>query len=315
MTEISHFRRMQIWNGLKEAESQQKFQGGSITFGNFDGLHLGHRALVEAALRAGRPTTVFTFDPHPMRVLQPERATKSLFPRVDLMEQLEKMNVDLLILQPFDPWFARVSAAEFLDDFVFKPLKPKTIVVGHDFAFGRGREGTLDFLKARAAEKNIQLKVIDALSVGGVVASSGRIREAVSAGDMERAQMFLGRPFYLRGRPVAGDGRGEALGFPTLNQSVENETIPPHGVYISNLRIRGKSYPSISNIGINPTFSTGTHVKVESFVLTGKISAQVERVDLDLLKYLRPEIKFANVEELKKQIERDILEAKHFHGL
>jgi riboflavin kinase/FMN adenylyltransferase len=306
---------MQIWNGVKNADSQQKFQGGAVTFGNFDGLHLGHRALVEAAQRAGRPATVFTFDPHPMRVLHPERAVKSLFPRVDLIEQLEKMNVDLLVLQPFDAWFARVTASGFLDDYVIQPFQPKTIVVGHDCGFGRGREGTLDFLKAKADEKDIQVQVVDALTVGGVVASSGRIRDAVAAGDMERARMFLGRPFYLRGRPVAGDGRGEALGFPTLNQSVENETLPPHGVYVSSLRVGEKSYPSVTNIGINPTFATGTHLKVESFALSGKIPGTVERVDLDLLKRLRPEIKFASVEELKKQIERDILEAKHFHGL
>lgn len=306
---------MQIWNGLQKPESQQKFQGGAITFGNFDGLHLGHRALVEAAETAGRPAIVFTFDPHPMRVLHPEKAVKSLFPRVDLIEQLEKMKVDLLVLQPFDAWFARVTAAEFLDEYVIKPFQPKAIVVGHDFGFGRGREGSLDFLKAKAKEKNIQLRVVSALSVDGVVASSGRIREAVANGDMERARIFLARPFYLRGRPVAGDGRGEALGFPTLNQSVENETIPPHGVYISSLRVGERSYPSVTNIGVNPTFATGTHLKVESFVLAGKIAGAFERVDLDLLKRVRPEIKFANVEELKKQIGRDILEAKHFHGL
>lgn len=291
---------------------EQKFQGGTITIGNFDGLHLGHRALLAEAQKHGGPLIVLTFDPHPVQVLHPDRALKRLFPREDTAEQLAHLGFDLFVVLKFTRELAQLSADEFLQVHVLKPYRPHHLVVGHDFGLGQGRKGNIDFLKSWAAQHSIALHIVSAVKDGETVVSSGRIREALAQGDVELSARWLQRPFYLKGRAIRGDGRGTQLGFPTVNQTFENETVPATGVYVSALHSDGHRYAAVSNIGINPTFS-GDVLKVESFILAGEQVHIGENVKLDLLKRLRAERKFAGPEDLKKQIERDILEAKAFH--
>ncbi len=299
---------MQIWRQLEPFE--QKFQSGVVTIGNYDGLHLGHQSLLHKAQEVPGPRVVMTFDPHPMQVLHPERNLKRLFPREDLFEQLPNYGVDLLVILPFDKGFAKLSAQEFLNRYVSEAFHPRHIVAGYDFQFGNGREGTLDVLRGWAGARGISVDVVSPLRMGAEVVSSRRIREMIVKGDVHGAQMLLGRPFYLRGEVVAGQGRGKTIGIPTLNQRVINETLPPIGVYVSRVRFGGQVYPSVTNVGTNPTFENGTTVKVETHVLDSVADWRGEVIDVELVERLREEKKFSGVEDLKKQIQSDILKAR-----
>ena len=291
----------------------QNFHGGVVTIGNYDGLHLGHQCLLTCLGEMAGPRTVMTFDPHPAQILQPERHLKRLFPRADLTERLPDFGVDLLVVLPFDREFARLSAGEFLNQFV-GVLKPRHIVAGYDFAFGTGREGTLEVLRTWAAAHSATVNVVEPMRLDGEIVSSRRIRDLVIQGEVRAAARLLGRPFYLRGETVAGAGRGATIGVPTLNQKVENETLPALGVYASRLRVGDKSYASVTNVGTNPTFEASSVVKVETHLIGVTGDWHGLTVDVDLVERLRAEQKFSSVEDLKKQLQGDILRATRILG-
>lgn len=299
---------MQTWR--RREPDGQKFHGGVVTIGNFDGLHLGHQKLLQTAAQAGTPSVVLTFNPHPMQVLQPDRKLHRLFPREDLQEQLPHYGVSLLWIIPFDRAFAQVTALDFLNQLVLRVFQPKHIVAGHDFAFGRGRQGTLDVLRSWSAENGITTDTVEPLVVNGQVVSSSRIRALVLNGEMREVESLLGRPFYLRGTVVAGAGRGAKIGVPTLNQNVFNETLPKAGVYLTRARCDGQTYFSVTNVGTNPTFSDGKGLKVETHIPDINVAWRGRVVDVDFLQRLRDEQKFASVIELTDQIAKDIAQAR-----
>jgi riboflavin kinase/FMN adenylyltransferase len=304
---------MQVWNDLKH--QGQKLQGASVTIGNFDGLHVGHQTLLAALKQGPAPRVVITFDPHPIQILYPDRALKRLLPRQDLVEQLPKYDIDVLWTIPFSTEFAKLTATDFLHRFVAEPFAPKYVVAGYDFGFGKGREGQLDTLRAWCSAQGCQLNVVSAQQVQQVTVSSRLLRELLAKGDVEQVQLYLRRPFYLRGAVIKGEGRGRLIGVPTLNQKVENETLPAAGVYITQVLCKGTLYPAVTNIGINPTFHAEGAVKVESHLLVPCSLTTGDRLDVQLIKYLRPEQRFASVEDLKNQIGSDILKAKQHFGI
>jgi riboflavin kinase/FMN adenylyltransferase len=297
---------MQVWS--EGRESGELFHHGVVTVGNFDGLHLGHQALFKKAREAGQPRVLITFDPHPLQVLRPEQHLKRLFPREDLIEQLPKYGVDLLVVVPFDRKFARRSASDFLQEFLANRFKAKHIVAGYDFAFGNRREGTLQVLQDWAKERDITVDVVPPLEVAGQTISSRRIREVLVQGDVATAEQLLGRAFYLRGEVVSGAGRGSKIGIPTLNQRAVNETLPKNGVYASQVSFAGRMWSSVTNIGINPTFA-GHEIKVETHVIGEKVDWHGQSIDVHLRQRLREERKFPNVKSLTEQIQTDISEA------
>lgn len=299
---------MRTWKRLEPPE--QIFQNGVVTVGNFDGLHLGHQALLKKAEELGSPRVVITFDPHPMQVLKPERSLKRLFPREDITERLPDYGTDLLMILTFNQAFANIPALQFLDEYIGLPFKPKHIVAGYDFNFGRGREGTLDVLEKWASSQGILVSVVSPLRLGGEVVSSRRIRGLVEAGDIHGARLLLGRPFYLRGPVTAGAGRGVQLGFPTLNQIPENETLPLKGVYATRTRCEDATFASVTNIGVNPTFENSATIRVETHVLDQNVNWRGRQIDVEFYERLRDEKKFSGIEDLKKQIQSDILKAK-----
>jgi len=322
---ISHFTRMLVVQQIENIG--QKFHGGVLTIGNFDGLHLGHQALLAQLQKGPAPRVVMTFDPHPVQVLQPDRQLRLLFPREDLIERLPAYGVDLLLILPFDREFAALSARAFFDRYIQAVFHPRRLVVGYDFAFGSGREGSNESLKAWGQESGVQVDVVEPLKqtmhqasgLGAVgVISSRRLRELIEAGEVDVASQLLSRPFYLRGQVVRGAGRGRAIGVPTLNQQVVNETFPKTGVYISQVRWKGHIWDSVTNVGVNPTFAEATStaqglaIKVETHILDGEHPLLGEVVDVDLLRYVRDERKFPEVESLVRQIGEDIAQAKVF---
>lgn len=299
---------MRIWQGL--AQESQNFQGATLTIGKFDGLHLGHQRLLESVVRGPSPRVVMTFDPLPIQVLRPGHGYIRLLPIEDLGEQLPKFGIDLLLVLNFNQEMASKTAAEFAEDIIWKPFRPRKLVVGYDFAMGKDRQGNLDWIRSWCGKQGVELEVSEAFQLDGQTVSSGRVRELIQQGDVTQAAELLGRPFYIRGEVVQGAGRGRTIGVPTLNQKVMNETLPALGVYASRTRWRGKTLKSVTNVGRVPTFTDQTKVHIETHVLDETVSAYGDCIDVDLVRRLRPEKKFSSVEDLKKQIALDILEAR-----
>ena len=285
------------------------YDGAVITIGNFDGLHLGHRALLKAAGQPPGPRVVITFAPHPVQVLYPERGLRRLLPREDLREQLPALGIDLLVELPFTREFASLTAPEFLNGYL-SPFKPSALVVGYDFAFGKAREGKQEGLRAWCDARGTKFSVVPPFEVDGAAVSSRRLRDLVERGEVGEARRLLGRPYYLRGLVGSGAGRGAGMGSPTLNQAVTNETLPKNGVYVSRARWRGEHYDAVTNVGLTPTFGASSEVKIETHVLDQDLHWRDQVVDVDLLERLRDERKFDDVAQLRTQIATDIARAR-----
>ncbi len=298
---------MHTWLDL--GKTAKEFQGGVVTMGNFDGLHFGHQALLRKARDCGGPVVLVTFDPHPLQILAPHKPHTRIFPRRDLMERLPLFGVDLLMILPFTAELARLNAEDFLRKYVREPFAPKHLVAGHDFAFGKDREGSLDFLRAWCPRNDCELHVIAPREEDGEIYSSRLIRELLQKGEVEKAAQKLGRNFYLRGEVGSGAGRGTGIGIPTMNFKPVKEVVPAHGVYATRTHFDRQTFNSITNIGINPTFGGVEGVKIETHVLDRTVEARGKTAEVEFVKRLRPEMKFASIEDLKKQIKNDILKA------
>lgn len=293
--------------------------GSILTIGNFDGVHLGHRAIVkqviEKARAKGVPSALLTFDPHPIQVLFPERKFRRLFSVQDLREQVEKLGLDILVVQKFDPEFAALTAEDFLEKKVLPALKPHELVVGHDFNFGANRSGTLDFLNDWCLKAQLSLQVQAPIAIDGERVSSRRIRDLITAGEVAQAMRFLGRPFYLEGMVEKGAGRGRTIGVPTINVRPGEFVQPRVGVYVSETEIGGLKFRSVSNLGVSPTFGPDLEIKLETHIFDFDENVYGQKVRVELLDYLRDEKKFSSVEDLKQQIANDMQTARGFKGL
>jgi riboflavin kinase/FMN adenylyltransferase len=295
--------------------------GSCLTIGNFDGVHLGHLALlkdvVSRARKANLPSVVMTFDPHPVKVLHPDRGLNRIFDFDDQRQQLEKLGVDMLIVEPFSREFSQVPADRFINDWVFKPFSPKVVVVGYDFSFGANRIGSIDFMRDRAKELGFELDVIPPVKVGGILVSSTQIRKAIENGDVKLAAELLGRDFYIRGLVEKGAGRGRTIGVPTANVRVSAETLPKRGVYAAFATVRGQRYPSVVNLGLNPTFNENVNqaLSIEAHLIGFSGDIYGEELRLDFEDRIRDEKKFAGATELVTQIRNDIATGERLlHG-
>ena len=310
---------MELIHGVEALKTP--FQQSAVSIGNFDGLHKGHRVLIKQLLdrsqSIGVPSVVFTFHPHPLTVLAPERDLRRLFPVDDLVEQLEQEGVDALVLQPFSRQFSEVSPEEYLQTYLVKPLNPKAIVVGHDFGFGAKRAGKVSTLEDFCHQQSIELNVIAPVSFTEQTVSSSRIRKEIAEGHVEEAADLLGRDFYVKGVVEHGDGRGAKIGFPTANVRLYSETLPKAGVYITSTLVDGKLEPSVTNVGKNPTFlehKTKTPMRVESHLLNFEKSIYGHEVRVVFHEFLRDEKKFGSVDELVAQIGKDAQKARDYHA-
>ncbi len=306
---------MRLYRKLSELDGFKTLfpQKSALTIGNFDGLHLGHQSLLSRVLRArnerGFSTLVLTFDPHPVQVLYPERGLKRLFDLKDTFEQLEVRGLDALFAIPFSREFSQLSPQEFFERYIFEPLNPGLLVVGHDFSFGADRAGSYETLKQLCDKRSIEIERIPPVISGGEPVSSSRIRKLLSTGDVSAAHQLLARPFYIHGLVEKGFARGRTLGFPTANLALAGETLPTSGVYMTRAHFRGKSYWSVTNVGYNPTFkgkSEFTPVKIESHLFDFNEDIYGIEIKLEFYEFVRAEKKFDSVEQLKQQIEKDV---------
>jgi riboflavin kinase / FMN adenylyltransferase len=281
-----------------------------VTIGNFDGIHLGHqlivRRLVEEARREKCPAVVISFDPHPKMVLHPERRPFYLITSLEeKIALLAGLDVDAFILIPFSLEYARTTAEEFVRSVLDKRLHIRKIIIGHDYTFGRGKEGNEAFLSAFGKRLGFAVEVMNAVRIGETTVSSTRIREALLAGEVRLAASLLGRPYNLSGRVVSGSRRGVRLGFPTANIRPDKELVPARGVYAVHVLLGGIRHEGALSISINPTF-TGGKLSIEVHILDFHEDIYDKTLDMLFIERLRDEIRFNSPEELIAQIDRDI---------
>jgi riboflavin kinase/FMN adenylyltransferase len=305
---------MRLFHGTDNAEIARPTV---VTLGVYDGLHLGHqlvmRTVVERAREVGAVPTVITFDPHPRAVLHPESAPPLLQTFDQKIEALSALGIEQAIVIRFNRAFAEVRAEDFLCDVVRERLQAKEVYLGRGFAFGHNREGNIELLKQVSERLGFRAEEVPEVQLRGQRISSSRIRALLSEGRINLARRMLGRPYGVEGRVVHGDERGRTLGFPTANLRPQNRVIPRNGVYVTATLIAGTWRRSVTNIGTRPTFESATEPSIETFIMdwSGDLYGDVLRVRF--LHRLRDERKFASVDELKTQIDRDrVRGAKYF---
>ena len=287
--------------------------GSVVTLGNFDGIHLGHQALIRSSVEEGRrsggPSVVLTFEPHPLKILAPSRAPKLILAHKDKMRLFQSFGVDIVVIQNFDTSFANLQAEDFVRRFLVERLKIKKIWVGRDLRFGKGRKGTVDDLIRWGAVFGFGVGTVEPIVVEGNRVSSSRIRQLVEEGRVEEVLPLLGRHHFISGRVVSGHRRGRELGFPTANISSRNEVLPLDGIYATLLQLGDQQLISVSNIGVNPTFGEGPRT-IESFILDFDGDIYGESVKLSFVKRIRGERKFDSVDQLVAQMRCDVTAAE-----
>jgi riboflavin kinase/FMN adenylyltransferase len=243
-------------------------------------------------------------------ILHPERRPFYLITSIEEKVRLiEAQGVDGLIIIPFNLDFAKTTAQEFVCDLLWGKLRIKKILIGHDYTFGRGKEGNEAFLVAQGEKLGFEVEVMKAFQVGDTIISSTRVRNAILAGDVKTAASWLGRPYNLVGRVVPGHNRGAGLGFPTANIEPEKELVPARGVYAARTRIADQTYGSVLNIGINPTFDDN-QLSIEVHILDFKGDIYGKNLEILFMEKLRDEKKFSGPEELIAQIQKDVEQAR-----
>jgi riboflavin kinase/FMN adenylyltransferase len=301
---------VKIFQGFDELT---KIPNPVLTIGTFDGVHLGHQKIInqlnEEAEKVGGESVLFTFYPHPRMVLFPEsHGLKLIQTQVEKLEKLERMGLKNVIVHPFTKEFSRLSATEFVRDYLVNKLKVKTIVIGYDHQFGKNREGTLKLLQELAPVYDFNVIEIGAEDINDVNVSSTKIRKAVQNGDIERANDFLGDCFELGGKVVHGKELGRSIGYPTANIEVDNDIklLPKNGVYAVRVMLENSSeFFGILNIGTRPTVDTSDKVSIEVYILDFEKEIYDQYVTLKLLKFVRDEVKYENLSNLKAQIAKD----------
>jgi riboflavin kinase/FMN adenylyltransferase len=295
-------------------------RGGVATVGNFDGVHLGHRrileAVVEDAHRVGRPSIAITFEPHPLAVLRPDRAPRRIQTLRQKEEAIEAIGIENLLVIPFTRDFSLTEPEDFVRDFLCGRLSITRLHIGHHFAFGRGKRGNLELLQKMGPSCGFEAAGVDEVDYKGEPISSTRIRNAIEAGDVVSANAMLAREYQLDGIVSKGERVGRKIGYPTINLAPENELYPADGVYVTQIEIRsfGRRFDCVTNIGRRPTVYEDYATTIETYVLDFSSDVYGERVRLFFFERLREERKFPSVMQLTEQIARDIEATREFFG-
>jgi len=277
-----------------------------VAVGEFDGVHLGHRAVIDGS------DTVLTFEPHPLSVVRPEAAPKLLTTLERKAELVAELGVEELVVIPFDRAFAQRSAEDFVEHVLIEALQATRVSVGENFRFGHRAQGDTRLLSADA---RFETRVVPLVEADGEVVSSSHIRGLVLAGEVDVAQRFLGAPFAMRGEVVAGDKRGRELGFPTANLVPDQALIQPgHGIYVARAVWGDEVRCAAVNVGVRPTFKTDLVVLVEAYLLDWGGDIYGEQLTIEFLARLRGERRFDSVDALIAQMHRDVEDARRVYS-
>jgi riboflavin kinase/FMN adenylyltransferase len=301
------------WNSRFGAESRTV-----LSVGNFDGLHLGHQKILQMLLERARTTSqhshVVTFDPHPIRVLRPDRAPQLIQTLAQRLAGFEHLGLEAALVMKFDRALSLVSAEDFIRRILVECLHVRTILVGANFCFGHLGAGDVRMLGDFGKLRGFDVEIIPPVEIQGQVVSSTAVRNAIAGGNVAAAIELLGRPFSLTGEIRAGAGRGRTILFPTLNMVPEQELLPKLGVYATESILNGRTFLSVTNVGTRPTFN-GQGVTVESHLFEFDEQVSSGRMEVRFRSRLRDEQKFSGPDQLRAQIARDIAAAREYLSL
>ncbi len=299
---------MELYTDLEKIE--EPFQRAVVTIGNFDGVHLGHQQLFREVVNRSRQrdgtSVVVTFDPHPLKVLRPD-GIQLISTTLQKIELIQQAGIDALVIIPFNKDFAKTPAHEFVDRILIGTIGVCDLVVGYDYCFGRGREGNIDFLREQGRKNGFPVTVVEAHYENGVLVSSTKIRELVTAGRMRDVRRLLGRYYQIHGEVQRGRQRGGTeVGFATANLEISEEDLcPKKGVYVTQVMYDGNLYGAVSNIGYNPTFGENELV-AETHIFDFNHDIYGRPITINMLRHIRGEKKFDSAAELSAQIRKDI---------
>jgi riboflavin kinase/FMN adenylyltransferase len=289
-----------------------------VTIGTFDGVHLGHqkiiKRLVELKQKQGGEIVLFTFDPHPRKILFPEQKDLKLITTTEeKCDILKQFGVDHVLVYPFTTEFSKMQAQDYISNIIVKGLKTKTLVIGYDHRFGSNREGSIDTLKQFAPIYHFDLEEIPAQEINQLNVSSTRIRKAIEDGDIQTANDFLGYTFFITGEVIKGKQLGRTIGYPTANIFIDNadKLIPKIGVYAVNVVLKGVTYKGMLNVGTNPTTDFDNKIKIEVNIFDFDADIYGETLKVEFVKWIRNEEKFANLDELKQALANDKIACTH----
>ena len=286
-----------------------------LAIGVFDGVHLGHQAVISTSAEHARAVNgtavVVTFDPHPEKILRPQVAPHLLTATPHKIALIRDLGVRHLLIITFNKQFAATEPEDFVHQLVNDSKPLREICVGHEWSFGKNRRGNLELLKKLGTQFDFNVIGIPPVTVKGEVVSSTTIRQAVEAGDLKKAAEMLGREYTILGTVVRGDDLGKKIGFPTANLSAHNEQFPPNGVYFAQAKLDEAVYPGVVNLGYRPTVSSSKTERIlEIHLLDFNRDIYGKDLEVRFIRYLRPEKKFENLDALVRQIKADVKQAR-----
>ena len=302
---------------LSQANDLNNNRKVCLAIGMFDGVHLGHRKVlqnaIDAASQSDSISVAVTFDQHPANIISPKNAPSLIQTQAQRNRSIELLGVDAILIIKFNEAFSRKTGKSFIQELAQGFGSIHSISVGNDFMFGHNRDGNFQLLQKLSQELNFLTYGLQPVKLNGQIVSSTRIRSALINGKIDDAKQMLGRKFSIEGPVVKGDGKGRKIGFPTANIDTKNLILPPNGVYASYTKFNGKTHKSLLNIGVRPTIiKPNPSIQVEAHILKFNENIYDQVIDIELIDKLRNEMKFESIEELKKQISCDIENAKSF---
>ncbi|MEN8794399.1 MAG: bifunctional riboflavin kinase/FAD synthetase [Flavobacteriales bacterium] len=300
---------MKIYRNIADFKPEKKV---FLTVGTFDGIHFGHQKIIDSlkslANEEDGESVMLTFSPHPRLVLFPENNNLKLINTLDeKINRLESSGIDHLIIYPFTKDFSRISALEYVRDFLVKEIKVSTLIIGYDHQFGRNREGNFEYLKELSELYGFDVKEISAQDINDINVSSTKIRKAIELGDIPLANEYLGYTFPLIGKVIEGKKLGNTIGFPTANLLIEDKTkiIPKPGAYVVYVEVYGNRYKAMLNIGKNPTIDESEQEKIEVNLFDFDGNLYQKTIKVEFIERLRDEVKFDSLDALKNQLRLD----------
>lgn len=296
--------------------TKKNFKNSYVAIGTFDGIHMGHRVIIEKAVKEAKmnkgSSVVFTFLNHPMEIIDNKKTPKLINSLDEKIQILESLEVDYLILQPFTEKFSKLSPENFINKILKKILNTKKIYVGFNFSFGKNGEGRLDSLKELGTRYKIEIDIVEPIKKDNEIISSTYIRKLLTNGELQKANSCLKQPFVIIEEVIHGRKLGRLLGFPTANLKICKKIYPPFGIYGCRVKIENENCyrDAVVNIGENPTLKPNEK-SIEVHILDFDNDIYGKKIHVYLLKFLRAEQKFETIDELKKMIKNDVLTWKH----
>lgn len=305
---------MEVIHSLLEFDKLSYMTG--VSLGSFDGIHKGHltllNTLIENCRKRNLKSVVYTFSNHPREIINLKNSPKLIITKNQKLDLFDKIGIDFLVMVDFDDFQKNISAKDFVAEILLEKLNMRTITVGTDCRFGKKAEGDINLLKKFSKEYDFELSIVPPVMIEDEIISSTVIRDLLSEGIIEKANLFLGRNYSITGKVIKGKQLGAKLGFPTANIEVNfNLSLPKPGVYVTRTKLGKTLYSSITNVGFNPTFNQKTY-NIETFILDFNKNIYGKEVEVRFLQRIRDEIKFTNLDDLCQKINEDVSYSREY---